>query len=281
MKRNAIIRIVLWSLTLAVLLVLLVAGMSHPLLNFSARRSMPSQAAPVPGDAAVYALPANDIQNVEIDWISGDISVQSADLDHIQVSESPVQESPYAMVCQRDDHTLKIAFCEGTLSSIKNFGTKSLTVLVPRDWVCQSLEISAASAKFTGRALTIREVSLDTASGASRFEDCTVGKLDVNTASADVFVSGTLQELECDSASANVTAELENTPDKIEMDTASGSILLKLPADAGFTVSMDALRSKFDSDFPTTRQDNRYLCGSGSCKINMDSMSGKISIYRK
>ena len=133
----------------------------------------------------------------------------------------------------------------------------------------------------SGQVLAIREVEVDTASGACRFDHCTVDTLDVDTASGDVYFEGSLNRLDCDSASAGVQAVLDNVPNEIDMDTASGSVELVLPKDAGFVVNMDTMSGKFDSDFPYSARNGVYVTGDGACRINMSSMSGKVSIRSK
>lgn len=64
------------------------------------------------------------------------------------------------------------------------------------------------------------------------------------------------------------------------MDTASGSLTLVLPEDCGFTVSLDSLSGRFSSDFATTTQNGRHIYGDGSCKINVSSMSGGVTIRK-
>ena len=78
-----------------------------------------------------------------------------------------------------------------------------------------------------------------------------------------------------------VYAELDNVPYEIDMDTASGSVELVLPKDAGFAVNMDTMSGKFDSDFPYSSKNGVYLSGDGACRIDMSSMSGKVSIRSK
>ena len=129
--------------------------------------------------------------------------------------------------------------------------------------------------------LTIGEVEIDTASGECQFDNCTINSLVIDTASGDVYFEGSLNKLDCDSASAGVQAVLDNVPYEIDMDTASGGLELYLPEDAGFSVSMDTMSGKFDSTFPTTMKNGRYTCGNGACQIDMSSMSGGVTIRSK
>ena len=238
-----------------------------------------SSAARIDGAAQFSA----DMQQIEIDWVSGNIRLVPANVSSIEVSESGITDNKYAMLCRQDGTTLKIEFCGNTtFLDLKNLKfSKDLTILVPMDWSGRAVKVDAASAALSVQDLTIREVEIDTASGASQFDNCTVDTLDIDTASGDVRFTGRLNRLDCDSASAGIYAELENVPSEIDMDTASGSLELVLPKDAGFAVNMDTMSGKFDSDFPYSAKNGVYLSGDGACRIDMSSMSGKVSIRSK
>lgn len=281
MKRNAIIRIIAWTVSLVILVGLLVAGMNwfRPFGSPSVETTITS----VPVDSSTFAEFSGDVRKIEIDWVSGNIQLIPANVDRIEVRESQVEDAKFAMVCKREGQTLKIEYCKNTtFADLKNLKfSKDLTITVPKDWEGSVLKVDAASSKLYVQDMTIREVEIDTASGASQFENCTVDTLEIDTATGDVCFTGSLNRLDCDSASAGIYADLNNVPSEIDMDTASGSVELLLPKDAGFSVKMDTMSGQFDSDFPTTTRNGRYVCGNGACNIDMSSMSGKVIIRSK
>lgn len=283
MKRNAIVRVIGWSVTLVVLLSLLVGGLVYFLPDQKQTEKVDATEFPaeLSTDFLNYGTSAGDIREIEIDWVSGEIQIIPTGIDHIKVNEAAAHANTEAMLCRKDGDTLKISFCKGELASLKGIGPKDLTIQVPKGWACRKLEIDAASPKIRVQGLTADEVDLDTVGGESRFDSCTLGKLDADTASGNLYFTGTLENLEYDSASGSVEAELDNVPSKITMDTASGSLSLKLPKGAGFAVALDSLSGKLDSDFPTTLDGGRYLCGDGACKIEMESMSGGVTVNQK
>ena len=285
MKRNAIIRIIAWTVSLVILVGLLVAGMNwfRPFGYSSAETTISSVPTGNANRLELSSDASDAMQEIEIDWVSGNIRLVPANVSSIEVSETGVEDAKYAMVCKQDGHTLKIEYCQSnTLANWKNLKfSKDLTITVPKDWEGRALKVDAASAKLSVQDLTIQEVEVDTASGTSLFDGCTVDTLDIDTASGDVRFSGRLNRLDCDSASAGIYAELENVPSEIDMDTASGSVELVLPKDAGFSVKMDTMSGKFDSDFPFTAKNGSYVSGDGACRIDMSSMSGKVSIRSK
>lgn len=290
MNKNAVVRIIIWSIVILVLLAILLAGLSHRFyvpLRISggyAGASGNIQMTTVDADEEV-CVPAAEIRSIDVDWVSGSVTIAPGDVEEITFCESSVSNDKYKMVWKQSGDKLTIQFCRD--SNSLNFGVhfndgdKNLLITVPRDWVCDSLEIDAASAELRIRDLTIREVKIDTASGTADFENCTVDSLEVDTASGDITFSGSLNALECEAASAGFVGVLSNVPGHISMNSMSGDLDLTLPEDAGFTVDMDAMSSDFSSDFPTVRKNGNYVCGDGRCRIDVDAMSGDVIIRKQ
>ncbi len=225
------------------------------------------------------------IREIKIEWISGSVTVEPGDVQEITFLESGNGTDKYEMVWKQSGDELVIQYSKD--SSIAGFGlhfgdgSKDLTVTVPRGWVCDSLELDAASTDLTVRDMIIREMEIDSASGTAKFENCTVSSLDVDIAFEDVTFSGSLNELDFEAASASFTGVLENVPNLVKMDSMSSDLTLTLPEGAGFTVSLDAMSSDFSSDFPTVKKNKSYVCGDGHCKIDVNAMSCDVSILKQ
>lgn len=238
---------------------------------------------PEPGEKNSFT--ASEISEIEIEWVAGDILIQTGNTDQISVDEDGSFDEKYAMVLKKQGNELKIAFCEDSVSKLiginsANNLSKDLTITVPVDWVCESLEIEAASASVEVNNLTIREVDFDGASGTCEFENCTVEEIDIDTASGDIRFVGSLNTLDCDAASASVYAVLSNTPSRLDLDTMSGDLDITLPYDAGFALALDGMNMDFESEFETTLKNGNYVCGDGRCRINVDAMSGDVIIRK-
>lgn len=313
MKHNAILRIILWS----VVIVLLLGILGSVLLGSAAFKmyksssvavtqimetekvnniQAPAETTRVPQNTEastpaqvntqddMTTVPAAGIRELEINWVSGNILIQTADVAEIQITESGVANADCEMQVQTKGEKLSIAFSKGT-EKFLGFGlhgelSKDLTITVPQNWECQDLEIDVASAKVDVQNLTVWDLEFNGASGECNFTDCTVDSLDVNTASGDVYFTGRLRDFDCEAASASVYAKLSNVPEEMDLETMSGLMDITLPEDAGFTVSMESMKASFTSEFDTTTQGNRYVCGNGQCKISVESMSGEV-ILRK
>jgi len=293
MRRNAIIRIVLYSLAILVLLSILGAGLGIHLFVFRSFREhspeethIPEKIDPVSvSGGESFTTDSANIQGIEIDWVSGSITIEVlSGADSITVSESEVADPDMKMICRIKGDTLQIDYCREAIRT-PNFGftansSKDLVIQVPDEWLCASLEIETASADVTLRDLTIRELDLDGASGRCNVENCTVTTMDVDVASGDVTFCGSLENLDFDGASSDCHLILTNCPRSLELDGMSGNLELTLPSDCGFTAELEGLSSQFSSDFQTSKQNGKYVFGDGSCRISVEAMSGSVHIYK-
>ena len=228
---------------------------------------------------------ASSIRELEIEWAAGEILIQPGPSDQIIVKEDGVTEDKYAMVLRQEGNSLEIRYCREAFG--QGFGIsfgkelkKDLTIYVPADWYCDSLEIDAASATVEINDLNIGEVEFDGASGTCEFENCTVYELNIDTASGDVRFTGSLNILDCNAASASVYAAFSNIPNHLDMDMMSGNLELTLPDEAGFTLRMDTMSEHFSSEFQTELKNGSYVSGDGFCRINIDALSGDVIIHK-
>ena len=288
MKASAIIRIIAFSVAIILLSYILLGTFSMNYYFENGRLNSYEMAAPAPTESSrdinqmeIYT----QIQNIEIDWVAGSISIHPSDsLDHISVSEVSIDENAPKMVCSRNGQTLKIEFSKDH-ANFHLFGNnkslnKDLVIRVPKNWNCNNLEIDAAATDVNIQDLTARELDFDGASGNLILDNCNIEELDIDTASGDVEFVGTLDNLDFDAASAKFYGEFYNCPRNLKMDSMSGDLELVLPEYTGFELNMDTMSGSFDTDFSVGKNDKTYICGEGQCKINVSAMSGDVSILK-
>lgn len=275
MKRNAIVRIVLFSLAIVVLLGILLTGLGIGMFMVDMDVDMSQY---VQGGSSVDAAL---VSNIEIEWAAGNILIETADVDTISFQESGSFPSDQQMVYSTDYKTLSICYSKPAIRiGLISTPSKDLTITVPEDWQGGNIQIEAASADITVNNLSANSVELDSASGDCVFTGCSLSELDVDTASGDITYNGVVKTLSCDAASADITAVLLQVPQSIDMDCASGSLDLTLPEDCGFTVELDSISGNFRSDFEVSKTGDSYVHGNGACRINVDSMSGDVTIRK-
>lgn len=284
MKTNAIVRIVLFSLAIIVLGGILLAGVGLNLYSVNFSFGDGSHGTITDGIIGNQgSVPADQIRDVEIEWVAGTITIlPDENTTEIVFREEGNDDPDHQMVWKQSGDTLSIQYEKSKVyvGVQVTAEEKDLTITVPADWVCHSLEIDAASAEVEVSNLTINEVDFDGASGICSFENCSVDDMEVDTASGDVFYTGALNCLRVSSMSAKCEVSLNNCPNQIDLDSMSGDLELTLPEDCGFALSMDAMSSDFSTDFETTTSKGRHVHGDGHCKIDVDAMSGNISICK-
>ena len=274
MKRNAIARIIIYSLILVILVASLICGIAAG--TFAVRVDYDSEAYTL-GSGEV---PAREIKAIEIEWAAGSITIETADTDLISFHETGDNDAD-PMVYRQNGDKLTIQYqASKVFFGFSSSPSKDLVITVPKGWICSELTVDAASADLTVNNFTADEVELNMASGDSHFTDCVINELSLDCASGEVYYVGTLYTLDCDTASGKVAAVFDNIPKSINFDGASADLELTLPADAGFTVEMDALSGRFESDFETSKRNGNYISGNGACKIDVDGVSGSVTIHK-
>ena len=335
MKRNAIIRIVLWCIVLIVLLgiltTFLLGNTAFRLFRSSVSSTLESHAAvavvttpeptapslpdtptasSAPGTATAptaaepsatveatepasmppygigssFSVPMNDVSEIEVEWVAGTITVEQSDGTEIQIQEDGEYKSQYTMFVRQKGKELIITYLPSG-SNLLGLGNdvptqKDLTILIPQGWAGDKLEIASASSTLDIRNLTVQEFEFEGGSGKAVFTDCVVDSLDLATMSGDVDFTGSLNKLDWEAASANLTAVLSNVPRELDLEGVSGKMDITLPSNAGFTLKMEGLSQNFTSEFETSYQSKRYVCGNGACKIDVEGVSSSVTLRK-
>lgn len=274
MRSNAIIRIVLFSLAIILLLGILAGGLGLGMFMFHFDIGNGNY---ISGGSAV---PANEITQIEIEWASGAINIITNDDDSITFSETGIADEDREMVYSIDNGKLTICFSKPSVQiGFFSSADKELTVSVPEAWVCQELKVESASADITVSGICADKVEFENASGKCDFDHCRILELTVETASGNIHYEGTLDEFSCDAASADVSAILQNIPRSINMESVSGDLELTLPKECGFSATLDGISGSFQSEFSTITKNNKYIYGDGTCKIELECVSGDVRIF--
>ena len=279
MKASAIIRIILLSLLILILTSILIGVLTfHDFLGSGRLVAMFGEVEGIV--ASEGSVSAEEIKNLEINWVSGDVTIVRADVTDISFQEDAGLKEKDQMVWSQKGDKLVIhsSRYKVQLSTSKS---KDLVITIPMDYNINNLTISTVSANFSADSLTANTVNINAVSGECDFSgNNTFGDMNVDTVSGDVTFNGILRELTCEGVSANFRGFFTETPNSIQVDGVSGNIDITLPADAGFTAELDTLNGHFNSDFSTTSSGDRYICGNGQCTIEIDGVSGDINIRK-
>ncbi len=240
-------------------------------------------------------LESDKINNFQIDWDSGEITIQKGNVDHIVIHEESNKTIRYPMSYRIDNDTLHL-FCRSQLIALFPEG-KHLYITVPQDWVCNELSIDSASTDIFITGLSIAALELDGASNTLQFSgnvdnveidgasatvklECQnlVSSLDMSGASATMEFTGSVERVKISAASADVTLNCLNRVSSIELDGASCDLILTLPKGCGYHLDANGASFELTSDLPYHCTDDVYTWGDQFCKIHISGASCDVII---
>lgn len=287
MRKSALVRLIFFAILAVVLVGVLLAGIGFKLYSFTNAKYQKLEAsieAVQDGtENVIHGIPAG-IDDIRVSWVSGSITLDTADVGDITITETGKNIGTHPMVLQHTDSKLMILYQDedknllSTLFKAGGLPDKNLRITVPTGWKGKAVVVDAASTTLAVNGVEIEDVNVNGASADSIFHDCRIGKLEIDGASFDVAFDGCLRELKLEGASATGNMVLLNTPTSIKVDSISSELTLILPEDCGFTVKKDGLGGSFSSDFDTKAENNSHTHGDGHCSIDLDGVSPSIKI---
>ncbi len=281
MKKAALIRIILYSIVLAILLVLLGLLLFENRWGGSWGLNLGNRTLLSGGEeATTEQFSSADVDEIVVKWIAGKINISTEYRENIEFSST--ESSDYLTVYKLEDRRLTIAFCPQELFRfISHQEKKDLTLRLPQDWEAKKLTIESVSADLQASGLRSGKLDLDNISGNCELTDCVIRDVDMDTVSGGLTLSGSFETVKTNGVSAKCVLTATSCPDFIKMDTVSGDLELYFPEEYGFRVDMDGVNKSFRSDLSTTTEDGRYIHpGNETCLISVDTVSGSLTIRK-
>ena len=287
MKRNAIARIIIWSLVAVLLTSLLVVGISSsPSSFFSGDWSLGGIGVTYK-NSALYNVGGgtvtDEFQSIKVNWTNGKINIEAYDGEDTVISETEVAEKENKLRWRVEDGVLKIQqMAAGMRFGLKQTPKKTLTVKIPSN-VAEGLKAvtsDSVSAEVTITGISASDkIEIDTISGGANLKNIKTEKLDIDTVSGSIKAAGEFTELESDSVSGDVTVSSATPLKKLDCDSTSGNIRLTIPKNSGFTLKADTVSGDISCGLPTVSEsNNRRVCGDGSADFETDTVSGDLII---
>ena len=287
MKRNAIARIIIWSLVAVLLTSLLVVGISSsPSSFFSGDWSLGGIGVTYK-NSALYNVGGgtvtDEFQSIKVNWTNGKINIEAYDGEDTVISETEVAEKENKLRWRVEDGVLKIQqMAAGMRFGLKQTPKKTLTVKIPSN-VAEGLKAvtsDSVSAEVTITGISASDkIEIDTVSGGANLKNIKTEKLDIDTVSGSIKAAGEFTELESDSVSGDVTVSSATPLKKLDCDSTSGNIRLTIPKNSGFTLKADTVSGDISCGLPTVSESkNRRVCGNGSADFETDTVSGDLII---
>ena len=287
MKRNAIARIVIWSLVAVLLTSLLVVGISSSPSSFFTGDWSLGGIGVTYKNSALYNVGGgtvtDEFQNIKVNWTNGKINIEAYDGEDTVISETEVAEKENKLRWRVEDGVLKIQqMAAGMRFGLKQTPKKTLTVKIPSN-VAEGLKAvtsDSVSAEVTITGISASDkIEIDTVSGGANLKNIKTEKLDIDTVSGSIKAAGEFTELESDSVSGDVTVSSATPLKKLDCDSTSGNIRLTIPKNSGFTLKADTVSGDISCGLPAVSESkNRRVCGDGSADFETDTVSGDLII---
>ncbi len=287
MKRNAIARIIIWSLVAVLLTSLLVVGISSSPSSFFTGDWSLGGIGVTYKNSALYNVGGgtvtDEFQNIKVNWTNGKINIEAYDGEDTVISETEVAEKENKLRWRVEDGVLKIQqMAAGMRFGLKQTPKKTLTVKIPSN-VAEGLKAvtsDSVSAEVTITGISASDkIEIDTVSGGANLKNIKTEKLDIDTVSGSIKAAGEFTELESDSVSGDVTVSSATPLKKLDCDSTSGNIRLTIPKNSGFTLKADTVSGDISCGLPAVSESkNRRVCGDGSADFETDTVSGDLII---
>ena len=212
-------------------------------------------------------LAASDVSELNIDWVSGTVTIEAYDGTEVAISETSedaLTDSTTMHYYLESDGTLNIRFgIPGMKSQGENLPDKNLLVRVPRTMRLDEVEMNGLGQSIQMDSVRCSTLEMNSVSRQIDLNECEIDDIEVN------------------SVSTNVVATFSRMPEDIELNNVSGCTLLYVPEDAGITLEYNGLISSFHSDLPVVNKGKKRVIGNGACAIECNSVSGGIDIQVK
>ena len=232
-------------------------------------------------------IAASDIHKIEVEWLSGSVTVQRTDGDSIAFSEDYQSNEKYRLRYSVQNGVLHIQFCQsGVALSIPK---KALTLSLP-DQLYSALELSVGSAKLelsdvranelelesisgdmTLARIEATDLQIDTTSGSIRGQSLTVSSLELSSISGAAELEGSFDSVDTDTTSGSVSLTAASLPREIDVSTISGSVTLTLPKDSAFRYEFDTLSGRLNNSLPNA------VSGSEAA-VKIETTSGSLTL---
>lgn len=259
-----------------------------------------------------YTVPADNIDSMNINWISGGITVTPYDGGEIKITE-------YAQRALNDGEKLRLSTSGSTITvefsedrTLLRMPSKKLEVLIPQalSGKIQKLNIDSTSGSVTvetistsefkvssisgslhltdigantisvnstSGSVTISDVSAEdmdirSVSGSIRLSDTVLNLIKCNTTSGSVNLSGSFREADLGSISGSVTIKSAVVPGSLRVNTTSGSVSVTVPNEGAVSVSHSSTSGRLSSDIPVMMQNK-------DAQFRFSSVSGSVRIY--
>ena len=109
----------------------------------------------------------------------------------------------------------------------------------------------------------------------------TVENIDVTASSGSITVYGDdVKNFDSSTSSGDGNFTFSKVPADSKMTASSGHVSVFVPEDASISADVDRSSGDFDYELSFSKEDGRYICGSGENMMDISTSSGDIEIKK-
>lgn len=268
-KTSAWIRLITSSVLLLILTLFLIMGITKrgfdlPIFSFGSSH-YPNEDRYTVGNNSISAT---ELKDIEINWISGSVEIETYKGNTIEVSETCPQSLSAGDRVRSlyENGKLTIQFRQSRFALFGSYaGNKALHIQIPENL-----------------AKNIQNLALDSVSSDNTVSGLTVQNCNVDNVSGQIIVDGTVQDFDLDTVSGDCQLTSYISPESVNADSVSGDFTLIVPNDASFTAEHDSISGTINSNFSMLLSgEDTFICGEGGTGAwKFESVSGDVNIQK-
>lgn len=207
---------------------------------------------------------SDDISDISIDWIGGDLTFLESDDDHIRIVERATDnfEADAAFTYSVSDKGLSIKDKNNNNFKVSINVRYELSIYLPKKQF-ESINIQGDSGDITAGNLNAKSLTAD-------------------AVTSDYDLSGSFEEVAIETSSGNVELNCFTMPGNISIDGNSADVMLVFPENDGFTLAHDLTSGDLTCEFSMDKkEDGIEMYGTGARVVNISLTSGDLSVLKK
>ena len=302
MKRNAIVRLCIWTVVSLSLIGLFIGWMTGsadiqlPILSLGVTNYQYKNADRyTSGNTEI----AEQVRSIDVIWISGSVTVVPWEGDTVRIREGEdITDPELQLHWYLENDRLHIQYCASkrfqtnlpskdlmielpgnVATSLSSIEIESVSASVELRGLCvRDLKMESVSGGFTLAEVMVTDAELDTVSGRINATGLNSTRIDVETTSGSVRLDGRIGSGSVETGSGDATLTSSTTFEALDLETVSGSFTLVCPLGEGYRVAFHSVSGRMESEIHHTKSGNNYSFGSGKHAYTFESVSGDLLI---
>lgn len=221
----------------------------------------------------------SSIKNLDIDWVTGSVTVEYHDEDTVIVKETSnvSLDNDTKLRWQLEGDTLTVKFAKSG-ARIKSNTEKHIVITLPADTEGGTAKIKNTTGEIYVKGGIWNELNTNTTTGSvsvsSDRTDKFFAKTTTGSVNADIYSAGVI-DMHCTTGDIYLSA---GSFDTLNASVTTGKVTAKLPEKPGFTAKLSTVTGDVRCGLTHTDSDKTYIIGDGSKSVEIKAVTGDIEI---